>query len=57
VNDKGISKTYNIRIDIDDVDIDMIPHRFKSDNCVYPKANLDKKEYVGNRHVNIIYEL
>lgn len=38
-----------IRFDIENVDISKLNEKFKSDNCVYPRANLPFEMYVGNR--------
>ncbi|KAG2225929.1 hypothetical protein INT45_006625 [Circinella minor] len=42
-------KRYNIRTDIHTVDLQAIDQKFKEDNCVYPRANLPKETYRGNR--------
>ncbi|KAI9249427.1 hypothetical protein BDA99DRAFT_523752 [Phascolomyces articulosus] len=42
-------KRYNIRTDIHTVDLQAIDQQFKEDNCVYPRANLPKETYRGNR--------
>ncbi|KAF7728220.1 hypothetical protein EC973_006501 [Apophysomyces ossiformis] len=42
-------KRYSIRTDISTVSLDAIDEKFKTDNCVYPRANLPKEEYKGNR--------
>ncbi|OBZ88165.1 hypothetical protein A0J61_03794 [Choanephora cucurbitarum] len=42
-------KRYSIRTDLQQVDISLMSDAFKSDNCVYPRANLPKEEYTGNR--------
>ncbi|KAL9537724.1 hypothetical protein MBANPS3_011520 [Mucor bainieri] len=42
-------KRYSIRTDLPQIDISVIDDKFKSENCVYPRANLPKDEYHGNR--------
>lgn len=42
-------KRYSIRTDLLQVDTSLIDDKFKSENCVYPRANLPKEEYHGNR--------
>ncbi|KAI8380263.1 hypothetical protein BD560DRAFT_487538 [Blakeslea trispora] len=42
-------KRYSIRTDLQQVNLDLMDTVFKSDNCVYPRANLPKEEYTGNR--------
>ncbi|KAI7902820.1 uncharacterized protein BX663DRAFT_510610 [Cokeromyces recurvatus] len=42
-------KRYSIRTDINSVDPSLVCDKFKSENCVYPRANLPKEEYHGNR--------
>ncbi|KAI9263550.1 hypothetical protein EDC94DRAFT_540065 [Helicostylum pulchrum] len=42
-------KRYSIRTDLLQVDTTLIDDKFKSENCVYPRANLPKEEYHGNR--------
>ncbi|KAI8087310.1 hypothetical protein BDF21DRAFT_414121 [Thamnidium elegans] len=42
-------KRYSIRTDLLQVDTALIDDKFKSENCVYPRANLPKEEYHGNR--------
>lgn len=42
-------KRYSIRTDLLQVDTCLIDDKFKSENCVYPRANLPKEEYHGNR--------
>ncbi|KAI7878112.1 uncharacterized protein EV154DRAFT_525150 [Mucor mucedo] len=44
-----ILRRYSIRTDVDQVDIHLLDIRFKSDNCVYPRANLPRDQYKGNR--------
>ncbi|KAI9008768.1 hypothetical protein CLU79DRAFT_776822 [Phycomyces nitens] len=42
-------KRYAIRTDIHAISLDTIDDQFKTDNCVYPRANLPKESYKGNR--------
>jgi hypothetical protein len=42
-------KEYTIRTDVDSVDLDMIPLSFRGQNTIYPRANVEKEEYTGNR--------
>ncbi|KAL0076467.1 hypothetical protein F4703DRAFT_1761611 [Phycomyces blakesleeanus] len=42
-------KRYAIRTDIHAISLDTIDDQFKIDNCVYPRANLPKESYKGNR--------
>ncbi|KAI9014585.1 hypothetical protein CLU79DRAFT_766659 [Phycomyces nitens] len=42
-------KRYSIRTDITKVSLNTIDEKFKTDNCVYPRANLPKETYKGNR--------
>ncbi|KAI9477806.1 MAG: hypothetical protein EXX96DRAFT_483033 [Benjaminiella poitrasii] len=42
-------KRYSIRTDVQSVDPSLVDNKFKSENCVYPRANLPKEEYHGNR--------
>ncbi|RCI03610.1 hypothetical protein CU098_009853 [Rhizopus stolonifer] len=42
-------KRYSIRTDIQTVALDVVDDKFKADNCVYPRANLPKETYKGNR--------
>ncbi|KAI8980915.1 hypothetical protein BDB01DRAFT_796072 [Pilobolus umbonatus] len=42
-------KRYSIRTDIDKVDINLLGDKFKIENCVYPRANLPREQYKGNR--------
>ncbi|KAI8367775.1 hypothetical protein BD560DRAFT_331329, partial [Blakeslea trispora] len=42
-------RRYCIRTDLDKVDIDLLDEEFKRENCVYPRANLPKETYRGNR--------
>ncbi|GAN10245.1 hypothetical protein MAM1_0334d09783 [Mucor ambiguus] len=42
-------KRYSIRTDIQKVELDVVDDKFKAENCVYPRANLPKETYKGNR--------
>ncbi|CEP18817.1 hypothetical protein [Parasitella parasitica] len=46
-------KRYSIRTDLQQIDISAVDDKFKIENCsleqVYPRANLPKEEYHGNR--------
>ncbi|CDS06188.1 hypothetical protein LRAMOSA08716 [Lichtheimia ramosa] len=44
-----VVKRYSIRTDIQNVSLDSLDEQFKLDNCVYPRANLPKDTYRGNR--------
>ncbi|KAI9468921.1 MAG: hypothetical protein EXX96DRAFT_589734 [Benjaminiella poitrasii] len=44
-----VLRRYSIRTDVDQVDINLLDDKFKSENCVYPRANLPHEEYKGNR--------
>ncbi|CAO3624626.1 unnamed protein product [Cunninghamella blakesleeana] len=42
-------KEYTIRTDVDHVEVDVIPLTFRNQNTIYPRANVEKEEYTGNR--------
>lgn len=42
-------KRYTCRTDLDSVNIVDMDEDFKSANCVYPRANISREEYHGNR--------
>ncbi|CAO3626529.1 unnamed protein product [Cunninghamella blakesleeana] len=44
-----VMKKYTIRTDLENITLDQIDDKFKADNCVYPRANLPKDQYKGNR--------
>ncbi|GAA5796181.1 hypothetical protein EDC94DRAFT_563478 [Helicostylum pulchrum] len=44
-----VLRRYSIRTDVDQVDINLLDDKFKSENCVYPRANLPRDQYKGNR--------
>ncbi|KAI5184388.1 hypothetical protein NEHOM01_0133 [Nematocida homosporus] len=48
--DKSFEETeFSIKFDIENVDIDKMTEKFKMDNSVYPRANVDPEKYMGNR--------
>ncbi|KAI8086576.1 uncharacterized protein BX664DRAFT_336183 [Halteromyces radiatus] len=44
-----VVRRYRIRTDLDTVQVSDLDEKFKSDNCVYPRANLPRESYQGNR--------
>ncbi|KAJ1728544.1 hypothetical protein LPJ61_003984, partial [Coemansia biformis] len=46
---KGKPRRHRIRIDIERAPLTVIPPSFRSNNCVYPRANCPKATYAGNR--------
>ncbi|KAG9294625.1 hypothetical protein G9A89_008104 [Geosiphon pyriformis] len=46
-----VLKTYRIRTDIQNVDINLIDEQFKRDNCIYPRAFCLPEAYNGNRWI------
>ncbi|KAI8638793.1 hypothetical protein BD408DRAFT_422433 [Parasitella parasitica] len=42
-------KEYTVRTDVDNVNVDDITMDFRIQNAIYPRANVDKSEYDGNR--------
>ncbi|CAO3594354.1 unnamed protein product [Absidia cylindrospora] len=44
-----VVRRYRIRTDLDTVQVSSLDEQFKNDNCVYPRANIPKNEYQGNR--------
>ena len=40
---------YTIRCDVESVDTNSLKDEFKTANCVYPRANVNKDGYTGNR--------
>ncbi|KAI7899529.1 uncharacterized protein BX663DRAFT_521201 [Cokeromyces recurvatus] len=44
-----VLRRYCIRTDIEKVDTSILDDKFKQENCVYPRANLPKEAYQGNR--------
>ncbi|KAI8384631.1 uncharacterized protein BYT42DRAFT_529759 [Radiomyces spectabilis] len=44
-----VMRRYCIRTDVETVDMSLLDDEFKRENCVYPRANLPKEMYHGNR--------
>ncbi|KAG2236915.1 hypothetical protein INT48_001984 [Thamnidium elegans] len=44
-----VLRRYSIRTDVEQVDINLLDDKFKGENCVYPRANLPRDQYKGNR--------
>jgi hypothetical protein len=44
-----VKMEYTIRCDVESVQVDQLDQDFKSENCVYPRANVPKEQYKGNR--------
>ncbi|KAI9480875.1 MAG: hypothetical protein EXX96DRAFT_617849 [Benjaminiella poitrasii] len=44
-----VLRRYCIRTDLEKVDTSILDEKFKKENCVYPRANLPKESYQGNR--------
>ncbi|KAI9317030.1 hypothetical protein BX666DRAFT_1815990, partial [Dichotomocladium elegans] len=42
-------KEYTVRTDADSVNLDDIPLEFRMVNAIYPRANVEREEYDGNR--------
>ncbi|KAI8391666.1 uncharacterized protein BYT42DRAFT_557648 [Radiomyces spectabilis] len=42
-------KEYTVRTDIENVPLDDIPIGFRDQNAIYPRANVERKDYEGNR--------
>ncbi|KAJ8657451.1 hypothetical protein O0I10_006753 [Lichtheimia ornata] len=42
-------KEYTVRTDVDNCPLDDIPGDFRMMNAIYPRANVDKEDYDGNR--------
>ncbi|KAI8078443.1 hypothetical protein BDF21DRAFT_420521 [Thamnidium elegans] len=42
-------KEYTVRTDVDHVNLDDILMDFRTQNAIYPRANVDRSEYDGNR--------
>ncbi|KAI8342972.1 hypothetical protein BC941DRAFT_343204 [Chlamydoabsidia padenii] len=42
-------KEYTVRADVNSVDLDSIPESFKMRNTIYPRANVERSQYDGNR--------
>ncbi|KAL8997369.1 MAG: hypothetical protein Q9169_003351 [Polycauliona sp. 2 TL-2023] len=44
-----VKMEYTIRCDVESVNVDQLAQEFKTENCVYPRANCIKDQYRGNR--------
>ncbi|PNS18054.1 hypothetical protein CAC42_4013 [Sphaceloma murrayae] len=44
-----VKQEYTIRCDVESVDVEALSADFKSLNCVYPRAHVNKEQYKGNR--------
>ncbi|KAI8335537.1 hypothetical protein BC941DRAFT_430588 [Chlamydoabsidia padenii] len=44
-----VIRRYRIRTDLDTVDVNTLEEQFKNNNCVYPRANIPREAYQGNR--------
>ncbi|ORX51623.1 hypothetical protein DM01DRAFT_1337128 [Hesseltinella vesiculosa] len=44
-----VVQQYAIRTDIDNICVDNIDAAFRQENCVYPRANVPRQHYQGNR--------
>ncbi|KAI9254304.1 hypothetical protein BY458DRAFT_558822 [Sporodiniella umbellata] len=44
-----VLRRYNIRTDIEQIELNQLEELFKIENCVYPRANLPRDKYKGNR--------
>jgi hypothetical protein len=44
-----VKMEYTIRCDVESINVDDLPHDFKTENCVYPRACCNKDQYKGNR--------
>lgn len=44
-----VKMEYTIRCDVESVKTEDLPADFRSENCVYPRANCSKDDYKGNR--------
>ncbi|KAL4920849.1 hypothetical protein BDW62DRAFT_151240 [Aspergillus aurantiobrunneus] len=48
-----VKMEYTIRCDVESVNVDNLSQKFKTENCVYPRACCSKDQYRGNR---LVYE-
>ncbi|KAL4808723.1 ribosomal protein L24E [Aspergillus unguis] len=48
-----VKMEYTIRCDVESVNVDNLSPKFKTENCVYPRACCSKDQYRGNR---LVYE-
>ncbi|KAJ2382161.1 hypothetical protein GGI05_005744, partial [Coemansia sp. RSA 2603] len=46
---KGQTRRYRVRMDIDRAPLSGIPQSIQANNCVYPRANCSRASYKGNR--------
>ncbi|KAJ2082122.1 hypothetical protein H4R24_001818 [Coemansia sp. RSA 988] len=46
---KGKTRRHRIRIDMERATLGAIPNSFRTNNCVYPRANCTRQAYGGNR--------
>lgn len=44
-----VKMEYTIRCDVESVSVDSLAQQFKTENCVYPRACVEKDQYRGNR--------
>jgi hypothetical protein len=44
----GVVTNYTIRTDIEEVDVECLPHGFKMENCIYPRALVPRDQYKGS---------
>ncbi|KAI8329074.1 hypothetical protein BC941DRAFT_463825 [Chlamydoabsidia padenii] len=42
-------KEYTVRTDVNNLDLDDVPMDFRLQNAIYPRANVEREEYDGNR--------
>ena len=49
---KGVLTEYNIRYEMDNVDVENLPHEFKMENCIYPRALVPEDQYQGDDRDN-----
>ncbi|ORX48310.1 hypothetical protein DM01DRAFT_1409971 [Hesseltinella vesiculosa] len=42
-------KEYTVRIDVDAINLDLVPTNFRDANTIYPRANVPREHYDGNR--------
>lgn len=42
-------KEYTVRTDVNSVNLESIPQDFRAQNAIYPRANVSREEYDGNR--------
>jgi hypothetical protein len=44
----GVVTEYTLRIDVGSVDVERLPHGFKIENCIYPRALVPRDQYEGS---------